>query len=172
MVELIAQQERPVTPEKSREELYAGTLRLKRDVLSSHYAMNSLRREINERIDEMGDEEFKNDLEVVKYGKVNNEYNKRRKLFLESLEGLPEEDKDKLSGLTSLTKVEVELSALGGLEKIPEHLLFRLKDALEMEQDELEHVAFEIKMFLKDQNAGWGKLVEEQKKAADTLIDS
>ena len=60
---------------------------------------------------------------------------------------------------------------LGNMDKIPEHLLFKLKDALEMEQEALENVAFEIEMFLKDKNAGWDKLAEEQKKAASTLVD-
>ena len=66
---------------------------------------------------------------------------------------------------------ELKQLLLSNMEKIPEHLLFKLKDALEMEQEELENVAFEIKVFLKDKNAGWDKLAEEQKKAADTLVD-
>ncbi|HXK40618.1 MAG TPA: hypothetical protein VJ046_00720, partial [Candidatus Paceibacterota bacterium] len=117
MAERISPTERPVSPEKSREEVYAEALRTKRDVLSSHHAMDSLRREVNERIDEMSDEEFKQDPEVAKYGKVSKEYNKRRKLFLDSLEGLSDEDKEKIGGLTSLTKVEVELSSLAGEEE-------------------------------------------------------
>ena len=60
-MERLTQQERSSSPEKSHEEVYAETLKLKRDVLSSHYAMTSLAREINKRIEGMSDEEFKED---------------------------------------------------------------------------------------------------------------
>lgn len=112
MAERLTQQERPVTPEKSREELYADTLRLKRDVLSSHYAMNSLRRNINERIDQIPDDRFADDEEVKQYEAVKQEYDRRRKFFLDSLGQLSEQDNQKVSEFTSLTKVEVELSSI------------------------------------------------------------
>ena len=112
MAERLTQQERPSTPERSREEVYVETLKLKRDVMSSHYAMNSLRREINDRIEEMDDEQLKTDPEVAKYKQVSDEYRRRKQSFLESLEGLSAEDKNKLSSLTNLTKLEVELSSL------------------------------------------------------------
>ena len=67
---------------------------------------------------------------------------------------------------------ELKQLLLGNMEKIPEHLLFKLKDALEMEQEELENITFEIKKFIKEQNVGWDKLAEEQKKAADTLASA
>lgn len=81
---------------------------------------------------------------------------------------------DTIGELLAKSPMDEELKnlLLENMEKIPEHLLFQLKDALEMEQEELEHVAFEIKMFLKDKNAGWDKLAEEQKKAANTLTDA
>ena len=57
------------------------------------------------------------------------------------------------------------------MEVIPEHLLFRLKDALETEKEELETVAFDIDMFLKDQDKDWQGVVQEQKKVASELTD-
>lgn len=80
---------------------------------------------------------------------------------------------DRIGELLAVSPMDEELRQmlLDNMEKIPEHLLFQLKDALETEQEELENTAFEIKMFLKDKNIGWDKLAEEQKKAADTLVD-
>lgn len=80
---------------------------------------------------------------------------------------------DRIGELLADSPMDDELKQLllNNMEKIPENLLFQLKDALEMEQEELENVAFEIKVFLKDKNAGWDKLAEEQKKAANTLVD-
>lgn len=66
---------------------------------------------------------------------------------------------------------ELKNLLLDSMEKIPERLLFKLKDALEMEQEELENIIFDIQIFLKDQNAGWDKLAQEQNKAVDTLVD-
>lgn len=67
---------------------------------------------------------------------------------------------------------EIKNRLLEKMENIPERLLFRLKDALEMEQEELENVAFEINIFLKEQDSHWKNVSEEQKKAADTIVDS
>lgn len=80
---------------------------------------------------------------------------------------------DRIGELLAQSPIDEELKnlLLENMEKIPEHFLFQLKDALETEQEELENTVFEIKMFLKDKNAGWDKLAEEQKKAADTLVD-
>ena len=41
-----------------------------------------------------------------------------------------------------------------------------------MEQEALEETAFEIKMFLKEQEGKWKKLSEEQQKAADTVANA
>ena len=120
MAERLTQQERPSTPERSREEVYVETLKLKRDVMSSHYTMNSLRREIDNRIEEMTDEQLNTDPEVAKYKQVSDEYRRRKQSFLESLEGLSAEDKNKLSSLTNLTKLEVELSSFNVLVAEPE----------------------------------------------------
>lgn len=112
MAERWTPQEQVKTPEKSTEELYVDALKLKRDVLSSHYAMNSLRRSINERIDQISDEKFSEDEEVRKYEAVKQEYDRRRDIFLNFLGQLSEDDNRKVSELNSLTTVEVALSTL------------------------------------------------------------
>lgn len=66
---------------------------------------------------------------------------------------------------------EIKNRLLEKMEEIPESLLFRLKDALEREKEELETVAFDISMFLKDQDKDWQKVVEEQKKVATEVTD-
>src|SRR3989344_149096 len=113
MVEKLTQiqQEQVGTPEKSAEELCLETLKLKRDLLSSHYALNSLRRALDKRVKQMTDEEFKSDLEVSNYKKVADEYNRRRRIFLECFDSLSEADREKITELTSLTKIEIELSS-------------------------------------------------------------
>lgn len=80
---------------------------------------------------------------------------------------------DRLGELLAGSSLDGEIKnlLLEKMENIPEYLLFRLKDALEMEQEELENVAFEIEMFLKEQGAHWKNVVEEQKKAADTIAN-
>src|SRR3989344_2856955 len=118
MVERMSPTERPVSPEKSREEVYAEALRMKRDVLSSHHAMSSLRREINKRIDEMNEGEFGSDPEVIKHEQMREEYNQKKKLFLDLFETLNEQDRGKLNELTTLNKVDTELASLGGETKI------------------------------------------------------
>ncbi len=66
---------------------------------------------------------------------------------------------------------EIKNRLLEKMEEIPEHLLFRLKDALETEKEELEAVAFDIDIFLKDQDKDWQGVVEDQKKVAGEVID-
>ena len=70
MAEQLKQQERPSVPERSWQESYVDALKLKRDVLSSHYAMNALRRNINERIDEIPEDKLSEDEEVRQYESV------------------------------------------------------------------------------------------------------
>ena len=65
----------------------------------------------------------------------------------------------------------IKSSLLGKMEQIPESLLFKLLDALELENEELEKTAFEIDLFLKEQDKDWKKVVEEQKKVAVDLTD-
>jgi len=71
----------------------------------------------------------------------------------------------------SLLDDEIKNRLLEKMEDIPEHLLFRLKDALEKEREELETVAFDIDIFLKDQDKDWQKVVEDQKKVAGEVTD-
>ncbi|OGN08813.1 MAG: hypothetical protein A3J46_06470 [Candidatus Yanofskybacteria bacterium RIFCSPHIGHO2_02_FULL_41_11] len=81
---------------------------------------------------------------------------------------------DRLGELLAESTLDNEIKSLflEKIESIPEHLLFRLKDALEMEQAEVENIAFEIEMFLKEQDVNWKNTVEEQKKAANTIADA
>ena len=71
----------------------------------------------------------------------------------------------------SLLDDEIKNRLLEKMEDIPEHLLFRLKDSLEKEREELETVAFDIDIFLKDQDKDWQKVVEDQKKVAGEVTD-
>ena len=103
-MEGVPQFEKPVTLEKSREELYFETLKAKRDVLSSHYTLGQLRK--GKRVEEMSE------ADVEDYKAVKKEYDKRRDLFLASFDNLNEDDGQKVSELTSLTKVEIALSSL------------------------------------------------------------
>ncbi len=93
-----------LTPEKSREQFYFETLKAKRDVLSSHYALNQLRR--GKKVSEMAE------TDIEHYKSVKREYDRRRDLFLDSFANLSEEDGEKVSELTSLMKIEIALSSL------------------------------------------------------------
>ena len=104
IMESMLQVEKPIIAEKSRDELYFDTLKAKRDVLSSHYALGQLRK--GRKVEEMSD------TEVEDYKSVKEEYDKRRELFLVSFGNLNENDSQKISELTSLTKVEIALSSL------------------------------------------------------------
>ena len=95
--------EQPVTPEKSRDELCFDTLKAKRNVLSSHYALGQLRK--GRKVEEMSE------AEIEDYKSVKGEYDKRRELFLASFNNLNEDDSQKVAELTSLTKVEIVLSS-------------------------------------------------------------
>ena len=80
---------------------------------------------------------------------------------------------DKIGELLAQSPLDDEIKnrLLEKMEEIPENLLFRLKDALEIEKEELETVAFDIDMFLKDQDKDWQGVVEDQKKVAGELTD-
>lgn len=67
---------------------------------------------------------------------------------------------------------EIKEILLEGLDKLPADLLFKLLDILENEREELEKVAFEVKLFLKDQENNWKQTAEDQQKAADTIVDA
>lgn len=103
-MERIPPVEQSTTPEKSRDELYFNTLIAQRDVFSSHYTLNQLRK--GRKVEQMSD------TEIEDYKSVKKEYENRRDLFLASLSNLNKEDDKKISELTSLAKVEIELSKL------------------------------------------------------------
>lgn len=66
---------------------------------------------------------------------------------------------------------EIKNRLLEKMEDIPESLLFKLRDALEREKEELETVAFDIDMFLKDQDKDWQGVVQDQRKVAGDTTD-
>lgn len=80
---------------------------------------------------------------------------------------------DKIGELLAQSPLDDEIKnrLLDKMEEIPESLLFRLKDALEREKEELETVAFDIDMFLKDQDKDWQGVVQDQKKVAGEVVD-
>jgi len=65
---------------------------------------------------------------------------------------------------------KIKSALLEKMDEIPEPLLFKLLDALEMENDDLERTAFEIDLYLREQDEAWKKVTEEQKKVADDAI--
>ncbi len=80
---------------------------------------------------------------------------------------------DKIGELLAESPLDDEIKnlLLEKMEYIPENLLFKLKDALEKEKEELEATAFDIGIFLKDQDKNWQAVAQEQKKAATELTD-
>jgi len=80
---------------------------------------------------------------------------------------------DKIGELLAQSPLDDEIKnrLLDKMEDIPENLLFRLKDALEKEKDDLEAVAFDIDIFLKDQDKDWQGVVQDQKNAAGEVVD-
>jgi mannitol-1-phosphate/altronate dehydrogenase len=67
---------------------------------------------------------------------------------------------------------EVKEVLLEGIDKLPKELLFKLLDVLENERESLEKVAFEVKLFLKEQDANWEQTARDQQEAADTIADA
>jgi len=60
---------------------------------------------------------------------------------------------------------------LENLDILPEDLVFKLRDALKTEQDELDSVAFDIELFVKEQNERWAKLEEKQQQTVSAMGD-
>jgi len=60
---------------------------------------------------------------------------------------------------------------LENLDTMPEDLVFRLRDALKNEQDEIDSIIFDIELFLKEQDGRWAKLEEDQQKMASSIGD-
>src|SRR3989338_4975684 len=80
---------------------------------------------------------------------------------------------DKIGELLAQSPLDDEIKnrLLEKMEEITENLLFRLKDALEKEKEELEGIAFDIDIFLKDQDKDWQAVVQDQKKVAGEVAD-
>ena len=65
---------------------------------------------------------------------------------------------------------KIKSALLEKMDEIPEPLLFKLLDALEMENDDLERTAFEIDLYLREQDEAWKKVTEEQEKIASEAV--
>ena len=65
---------------------------------------------------------------------------------------------------------KIKSALLEKMDEIPEPLLFKLLDALEMENDDLERTAFEIDLYLREQDEAWKEVTEEQKKIASEAV--
>lgn len=72
---------------------------------------------------------------------------------------------------TSPLDQKIKDAILDNLDTMPENLVFKLKNALENEKEEVDTVVFEIEMFLKGQDERWAKLEEEQQKTASDVSD-
>ncbi len=57
------------------------------------------------------------------------------------------------------------------LDTLPEDLVFKLKDALTREQEELDAVIFDVELFMKEQDERWAKLEADQQSAASGMTD-
>lgn len=66
---------------------------------------------------------------------------------------------------------DVKKVLLEGIDRLPKELLFKLWDSLENEKEGLEKLAFEVRLFLKEQDANWEQTASEQKKTADIIAD-
>lgn len=66
---------------------------------------------------------------------------------------------------------DVKEVLLEGIDKLPKELMFKLWDSLENEKEGLEKLAFEVRLFLKEQDANWEQTASEQKKTADIIAD-
>lgn len=66
---------------------------------------------------------------------------------------------------------EIKLAIMNHLDKMPEDMVFKLIDALEMESAELDRIIFEMNLFLKEQEATWKKVEEEQQGMADAIAN-
>ena len=66
---------------------------------------------------------------------------------------------------------EIKSAVIVNLDKMPEGMVFRLIDALEMESEELDRIVFEMNLFLKEQVGRWEKVEKEQQDMADAIVN-
>ncbi len=71
----------------------------------------------------------------------------------------------------SMLDQKVKDIILENLDTLPEDLVFKLRDALHKEQEELDGVVFDIELFIKEQDERWAKLEEKQQQAASAMGD-
>ena len=74
--------------------------------------------------------------------------------------------------LNHLLDEDIKQVLLDGMERLPEHLLFKLLDVLENEREQLEAVIFEVKLFFEEQKDNWEKTAQDQQKAANTIANA
>lgn len=92
---------------------------------------------------------------------------------MDELNKAQEQIADKVGELLAESPLDEEVKEvlLEGIDRLPKELLFKLLDALENEKEGLEKLAFEVKLFLKEQDANWEQTAREQQKVADTIAD-
>ncbi len=94
--------------------------------------------------------------------------------MMDELNQAQEQIADRVGELLAESPLDEEVKdvLLEGIDKLPKELLFKLLDVLENERESLEKVAFEVKLFLKEQDANWEQTAEDQQKAADAITDA
>jgi len=94
--------------------------------------------------------------------------------MIDELNKAQEQIADKVGKLLAESPLDEEVKGvlLEGIDKLPKELLFKLLDVLENEKEGLEKLAFEVKLFLKEQDANWEQTAKEQQKAADVIADA
>lgn len=65
---------------------------------------------------------------------------------------------------------KIKKSILNKLDQLPDFLIFDLLDVLEKESGEMDRIALEADLFLKQQGEDWKKVEEIQEAAVDDLV--
>lgn len=81
---------------------------------------------------------------------------------------------DRVGELLAESPLDEEIKAvlIDGIDRLPKDLLFKLLDVLENEREQLEAVAFDVKLFLKEQDNNWEQTEKDQQKAADDVVNA
>lgn len=90
-----------------------------------------------------------------------------------TLNKVQKEIAEKLGSLLAESPLDEEIKSaiIGNLDKMPENMVFKLVDALEMESEELDRIIFEMNLFLKEQAGKWEKVEKEQQDMADAIVN-
>lgn len=80
---------------------------------------------------------------------------------------------EKIGSLLAQSPLEDELKelVLDSIDKLPDYMIVELMQALESESEKLDQVVTDIELFLKDRDSQWDQLAEDQKAAANSIID-